>query len=141
MQDWVNRKFEESGTATADKNAIMADAANIYEELWKAVLSVITAANNRSAGLRPNGFPQRYKVIMGARQVEIALAEDKLSITASYSDIAPISIEIRVRPDSTVCLARDGKPLSYTDAARQIMEPFLFAGTSPFATRPSLKIE
>jgi hypothetical protein len=133
MIEWLNKRFDEHEKASDDKRDVVADAENVYGEVWKAVQKVVQEANTRHAGLTLNGYPLKYNVLMGSRKLSITLAEDKCSIIAQPSDASPVTLSIRVWGDGTVCIKNNGEPLSYADAARAIMEPFLFEGQSPFA--------
>ena len=65
------------------------------------------------------------------RKLAIILAENRRSITAK-SDAGDTRLEIAVCPDGVVCLKHQSHQITSPDAAKGIMQAFLFGGQSPF---------
>jgi len=77
-------------------------------------------------------------VKLGQRESRIDLADDRRSITASTDGLA-ISFELATVENDEVCLSQNGKAVSSTEAAKWIMDPFMFGKGSlyEFKEHPS----
>jgi hypothetical protein len=133
---WLNQRFELYTKSLHSQDAVKRVAAEIYDGLWKEVVEVIAAADKRGMGLKFNGSPLNHTVTMGRRNIAIKLDDDKCGITVTLSDGPGLTLKLRECASpagATVCIEHEGATIDYPNAARMIMEPFLFGGESPYA--------
>ncbi len=134
--EWVDQLLKRHEEAKDQRNAVTKVADEIYQDLWKAILEIVRLDSLRMMGLKYNGSPLNHTVTMGNRTVVVRLDEDKCGITANVSDGPNVSLKLRCCADAqggSVCIKHEGVVVSYPEAAKKIMEPFIFGGESPYA--------
>jgi hypothetical protein len=126
--------------------AVSEAADGVFDQLWEEIKEVCLAGKNRGMNLDTNGSPLSRVVLMLAthgqsnarsendRKLTISLSADRRSILAA-SDSGENEMKIEVCPDGVVCLKFQAHKVSSRDAAKIIMEPFLFSGQSPYSSR------
>lgn len=131
--EWLDRRFEVYQQAVADQRSVTQAAEDIYGEVWEAVSEIVKSAKARGISLQCNGFSPKYVVKMDQWTLTLKLDTDKCGITASISDRDDVPLNLRVCPDGTVCIKHEGTRVSNKEAAKLIMEAFLFKEPSPYA--------
>jgi hypothetical protein len=140
--DWISNKWSEYRTATANLAAIQQNADTIFGALWASIGEVRMAVEQSTRiGLDTNGTQNDRVVIMvigkegkDSRWMNITLSADLRSITAKWKGAPELSFTIEVCSDGVVCLKFGGREISSRDAARKIMEEFLFGEGSPYSS-------
>jgi hypothetical protein len=104
-----------------------------YDELWDVISKFVVEAKNK--GMMPvhtNGSPRRriirFNCVPSPRELRLDLDEGCSGISISGSSIS--RIKIGAGTDNVTFLERDGEKISAQDAARLILQPFLFPDLS-----------
>jgi hypothetical protein len=141
--DWIEQGLDDWRKASSDLQVVTESADGIFTQLWEDIKEIVIAAEKQGIRLMTNGSPQKRVVIMLAnssffgkplpadRKLAIDLAADRSSIVAR-SDAGEIHLKIEVCSDGVVCLKYQSHPITSRDAAKDIMQDFLFKGNSPF---------
>ena len=112
----------------------------MYDDLWKEISDRIDDAKKRGEPVETNGSPYERTVVMGAgniyqarpedsRQLTITLARTEGKIIALDSDENSLEIELGVSDGDIVRPKHQGRTLTIPEAAKLILEPFLFPPT------------
>ena len=122
--EWFDRRHDEYLKEKQGQESIAQFADSVYGDLWSSIKEVAMRANQRGFQLRFNGTERHNVVIMGQKNLRIDLSEDKRSITVSgVESTAHFNL---AACEDRVCLQHDGKSVSSAEAARVLMEPFIF---------------
>jgi hypothetical protein len=141
--EWIEQKLSEWRKMQGDLMAIEGAADSIFEQLWDDIAESARAADLHGMGIKTNGMPRHRTVIMAKpmiarmtadRKLAIDLADDRRRITTN-SDAGNRDFTIEICPDGVVCLKLLSQRISIQDAAKEVMEDFLFKGNSPFSSR------
>lgn len=140
--EWLDRAYDAFSKYHLDTQAAKNGTESVYQDLWKRVVEVVNAANEKGMQLTTNGLPHSRVVAMPfgsalKREMKITLDRDNLLISAE-SDAGSLSLQIGVEETQVVCLLLNGKVLNGEQAAQKVMEDFLFGGKSPYAIPESL---
>ena len=128
---WVHDRLK------AGRESGLISASNLYNELWDEISTRVAEAKDGGMPISTNGSSYKRVVVYGSpltvpyrkpRQLTIALAPDKSEIIAD-SDADSLQIPIEVCADGVVRLKHKGKYLSIPEAAKLILESFLFPPT------------
>jgi hypothetical protein len=110
----------------------------VYDDLWKEISDRVDDAKKRGELVETNGSPYERTVLMGAgyqarpedsRQLTITLARTEGKIIALDSDENSLGIELGVSEGDIVRPKHQGRTLTIPEAAKLILEPFLFPAT------------
>ncbi len=109
---------------------ISEQAEDTFQNLWAEILVLVREAQSKGWQLDTNGSPLARTVSMVAHprprnELRITLQKDKQQIAISGIK-SPTKLSFAVCEDGVVCLKHDGREVSLRDAARLIIEPFLF---------------
>lgn len=140
--DWIDKKLTAHNKAKSDVQAVVGAADGIFNAIWGGVVAISQYANERQMRTSTNGspydrvvnmtlYPKVGEVSASPRVLHLTLAESRRKIFAKW-DGANLDFSIEVCDDGVVCLKLDGRRVDALEAARLIMEPFLFEGKSPF---------
>jgi hypothetical protein len=140
--DWIKQGLDDWRKASSDLRTVTESADDIFNQLWGDIKVIVDAAGRLGIALLTNGSPRSRVVMMVAnsslgnplledRTLAISLAENRRSITAK-SDAGETRLEIAVCPDGVVCLKHQSHQITSLAAAKDIMQDFLFKGSSPF---------
>jgi hypothetical protein len=142
--EWIEQKLSEWRKMQGDLMAIEGAADSIFEQLWDDIAESARVADLHGMGIKTNGMPRHRTVIMAQplmvprmaadRRLTIDLVENRRRITTN-SDAGNKDFTIEICPDGVVCLKLLSQRISIQDAAREVMEDFLFKGDSPFSSR------
>jgi hypothetical protein len=143
MDFWIDEKMAAYRKARKNLEAVAASADMIFGQLWGEIEAIIEGISNRGMQLETNGSPRNRVLIMGLpphgserdqrRRLNLALASAPGAVTiTAKSDADETIFNIEVGSDDIVCLKKQGHELTIQEAARAVMEPFLFSGKSPY---------
>jgi len=130
---WIDERLAEDKALDNRNHKITSEAPQIFNDMWSYVAGDIEHARNKSLPIFVDGSPQKHTVgltdlvstIPGTREFYFTLSQDKHSIVVhGYVQITFRLLECRdgiVRPTD-----KHGNPVEYKDAARRILDPFLF---------------
>ena len=131
---WVDGHFKDHERAEKESAKVRLRAEQLYDELWKEITDRVMDARNGGMLVSTNGSSYERVVLLGgavmlrpfseAKQLTITL-EDRRKIVVTWED-GTIEIPLRVRPDGVVCLTHQARELTIPEAAKLILEPFLF---------------
>jgi hypothetical protein len=142
MSEWIESRLAAHQKSVDDLRTIWSGSEILFTHLWEEIVELAKFAESKDMRISTNGSPHERTVLMGMypvgnqssahpRALKIALKQDRRKISAS-SDAGNIEFSVAVCDDGVICLKDDLFPVSTRDAARKIMEPFLFEGKSPF---------
>jgi hypothetical protein len=144
--EWIKEGIDNWREAVRKSDLIAESAEGIFDDLWNEVVEISLAAKTQGMNLATNGAPSKRVVIMDpmhwgpkmveSRKLSIELAKNQRSIVAQ-SDAGEMVFEIAVCPDGVVCLKRGASKITAREAAKEIMQSFLFKGKSPFSAPAS----
>lgn len=132
---WVDDRLKRQERTEAERAFISVHAATLYDELWEEVSNRVDDARKGGMLVSTNGSAYQRAVLLGApanrayrepEQLVIALARDTWEIVAE-AETVHIKIPLGVCTDGVVCLKHEGRRLTIHDAAKMILEPFLFS--------------
>ena len=140
--EWLERRITELQEAKDHKVLLEGTADEVFANLWTEVKAVVSVALQQRISLETNGKPLARVVRMitarainsaipESRELVIKLAEHSRWITAE-SDAGKDSFFLSVDSDGVVFLKFHDQPISAKDAAKEIMDAFLFGGQSPY---------
>lgn len=132
--EWLDQRFENYHKAAKDRRTIRETGDDVYTEVWKEIQEVVRAARKRGIDLQINGLPLHHTVRMGEHLLKIDLDKDKESITGESFGKTMVVLRFVLDAENAVFIENSGDPVSYAEAARRIMEPFLFGKHSAYAS-------
>ena len=142
--EWIKQGLTEWRKANSALQVVTESADGIFNQLWEEIKEIVVAAVRLGISLTTNGSPLSRVVVMAdssfgdrlpsERKLAIVLAADRRSIVAS-SDAGEMPLKIEVCPDGVVCLIYSDRPITSREAAKEIMQRFIFKGDSPFRLR------
>jgi hypothetical protein len=132
---WLDDRIQQDREREESVRSISNDAPNLYVSLWSAIVEVVEEAKSKQIPISTNGTeidrivslsvkPRPDESHRSPKQIHLKLAKDNLSINVS-GDISVI-FSIDVCPDMIVCLKENGKQVSLRDAAKRVLDQFLF---------------
>lgn len=142
MCDWIDSKLDAHHKSFSEVQTIRNGADELYEHLWKEVVALSQYAATKGMRTFTNGtayervvamslMPTTDQQVTTPRKLKLALPEDRRKIIASW-DSEKIEFALGVYPDGVLVIKRGEAPVSPKEAAKLIMEPFLFEGKSPY---------
>jgi hypothetical protein len=132
---WLDDRIKEDREREERLKLITDEASNMFDSLWKEIFEVIQEAKKKGFPIFTNGSEVQRVVNLSVnpgpnessrspKKITLKLAEDKLSI--SVSGAISLKFLLDVCPDMVVCLKHDGNHISVQNAARMILDRFLF---------------
>ena len=136
--DWVVQRFNERNELSRRRERINQDFDRLAEELWKAIREVVAAYkatagdDSLETGLDGHGY---YVAIFELDRTEqrrekeratVALNRSEASIEAAIGRREPLRFHVALHKGSA-CLTLRGKEIMPQDAAREILDSFLFS--------------
>ncbi len=137
---WIDDRLAERDRRNERAELILSHAEEIFVNLWKEIKRCVEEAKSKGLHVSANGSPNEHvTLIPDPIQPPRAFGEEvsrspvskrlrvKLEKDAEITvDGPPHKIAIDVCEDNAVCLKINGKPISLPNAARAILDPFLF---------------
>ena len=119
---------------------VMRGAEGIFNELWDEIVGFAREADAKGMPVKTNGSSFERIVLASefpyfsnlSRQRNLTITLDRVNekISASWLDEA-IDLLIDVCDDGVICLKHEGKKILLKDAAKLILDPFLFPDLQP----------
>jgi hypothetical protein len=138
---WIDERLEQLRRKTERDRAVFDGADRLFDELWAEVEGRVKEANSKGLRVGTNGFA--YERIVWAsvippleqpsakrRELRINLHRESegISVSGSYQTW---TLKIDVCEDGVVCLKHNDKAIVIQEAARLILDPFLFPELKP----------
>lgn len=131
---WVDDRSDEESKAKEDRAKIALYGEKLYEELWKEITNRVEDARNHNLPYSTNGSAYERTISrntpgnrpfkeLGRMTVSLDREEWKILVE---SDERSLSIDMALCKDEVVCLKHEGRALSVPEAARLVLEPFIF---------------
>jgi hypothetical protein len=137
---WVHDRLNNEERARKEAAKIRLHADSLYGELWREIAARVEDAKSKLV-VSTNGSEYRRVVLRGGAvtgayhqpdKLIISLADDKQTLLIQFVDeyesdpVTVREIPLGVCDGDIVCLMHDGRQLSIPEAAKLILEPFLF---------------
>jgi hypothetical protein len=129
---WIERRMADVEAWRAKNASIREHAVTIYEALWNEILGHVNEAQQKGFPVSTNGEPRRRLVSLEKKQkhgdcwqFELILVDAKDRIHAT-GDRVEVMLDLDVCEDGVVCLKLAGSMILIEDAAKRILDPFLF---------------
>lgn len=126
---WIDDRLAER-KVLEERNHLLDDhAVDIYTAVWKEMMTFVEEAKTKGfSNLLPNGSVQNRRIILAVHG-----NDEALSLTMSNKRIIRASLpgkellfDLDVCDGGIVCLKHDGEQVNEQEAARRILDPFLF---------------
>ena len=129
---WINDRIEQRKKLIERNNAIANNGESLFGELWGSIKACVAEGKAIGLAIETNGTslerivatctpPDMHK----RKELRIKLDKYGEKVTISEPD-RQIEFLIDVCDDGVICLKLDGKQVSIHEAARLILDPFLF---------------
>jgi hypothetical protein len=126
--EWVNQEYKKWVQSQEDGDVITQNADPLYEELWQAVVDVLSAPVIKSQFAPTANGTTRHRIVKtGDRVLQIDLLANKRAIEAHWDAASKVRLELKVAENGIVYLSYQDKRLSPEDAAKAIAKPFFFS--------------
>ena len=131
---WIDDRLEERRKLEHRQQTLQAFGFEAFSDLWSKVAADIAEARQKGIQVSTDGGPNERIVRLAAKiepgedyatpkELTLSLGDD-LRIKIRGATIS--SLELGTTPEDVVCLIHNGKEISAEDAARLILDPFLF---------------
>ncbi len=133
---WIEQRLAEKGEREQRNRVIAEHESAVYENLWEQVKLDLEEAQRRGIEVSTNGAPHDRTVSLAvalkpgedftrSKRLHIRLEKGPHLVKVSGG---PVSVEFRidVSSDGVVRLKHGDRQLSAEEAARMILDPFLF---------------
>lgn len=130
---WIDDRLAAEKAMAEKEQSICESAETVFNDMWSYILGDVEEAKKKGKPVFTNGTQLdrivRLSVLTFSpsqpKELHIALSKDKHSIAVSGE--LRMKFELDICPDGTVCPKDEqGKTVSYKEAARRILDPFLF---------------
>jgi hypothetical protein len=126
--DWVNQEYKKWVQSQEDGDVIAQNADPLYEELWQAVVDVLSAPVIKSQFAPTTNGTTRHRIVKtGTKILQIDLLTNERAIEAHWDATSKVRLELKVAENGIVNLSYQDKRLSPEDAAKAITKPFFFS--------------
>jgi len=129
---WISGRLEQRKKLIDRRNAVANNAENLFGELWIAIITCTTEAKASGLAVETNGTSLERVVAACTppdphKRKELRIKLDKYGEKVTVSESGrETEFLIDVCDDGVICLKLDGKQVTIQDAARLILDPFLF---------------
>ena len=137
---WIDERMEQH-RRLMERNRFVADSAeSLFDELWKEIAARTKEAHDKGlpAGTDGSAYERivwasvvpRLSQATNRRELRINLHKQLEDISVTGSDFS-LNLSIDVCEDGVICLKHNGKRILIPEAARLILDPFLFPELQP----------
>jgi hypothetical protein len=147
---WIDERIEQRAEIERRDRLIDDHATKIYMAVWSEIMEVVQEGSSKGFPLTAGGSLHERMIMLrvssgNERTVHFTM-KDKRKIHAS-GDGVELWLELDVCDGGIVCLKNSGEQITVQEAARCILDPFLFpefgpgrkpASTSGFQSAPRL---
>ena len=137
---WIDERVEQRRKLTERNRAVAEGAEVLFKALWEEISLQTKEAHEKSVPCGINGSGHERIVWTpnvsslaqptNRRELKINLLKEREQISVSGTEFSLI-LSIDVGVDGVVCLKHNGKPVLMQEAARLILDQFLFPDLQP----------
>jgi hypothetical protein len=129
---WIEERLAQREALHERTRLIVEHTPKIYQAVWEEIMAFVKDGQAAGMALSTGGSVNARVVRSSSpghperdREITVSLIDSKLS-ASPYGLGTAMAFEFDVCPDGVVCLKRDGARVSEREAARLILDPFLF---------------
>lgn len=131
LMSWIEDRLAQRRQRRSRDSLIASNAEKIYNDLWREVFGLVEVAQDRGIDLIPNGSPYERTVTLpdppNAEPRVLTISLNKAVQLISVSGLkSNFNLQFDVCSDNRVCLKHGDAEVLLDDAARQILDPFIF---------------
>jgi hypothetical protein len=142
---WIDDRVEQRRKVTERNKAVAERAEVLFNDLWEEIAAQTKEAHEKFVAVGINGVGingSAHERIVWApnvsslaqptnrRELKIHLSKEREQISVSGTEFS-MNLSIDVGEDGVVCLKHNGKPVLIKEAARLILDQFLFPELQP----------
>jgi hypothetical protein len=132
---WIDERVQQR-RRLAERNKAVAEAAEVlFNDLWEEITAQAKEAQEKSVAVGTDGSAHERIVWapnvaslaqpMNRRELKISLRKEIEQISVSGTEFS-MNLSVAIREDGVVCLKHNGEPVLIQEAARLILDQFLF---------------
>ena len=132
---WIDERVQQR-RRLAERNKAVAEAAEVlFNDLWQEITAQAKEAQEKSVAVGTDGSAHERIVWapnvaslaqpMNRRELKISLRKEIEQISVSGTEFS-MNLSVAVGEDGVVCLKHNGTPVLIQEAARLILDQFLF---------------
>ncbi|MGD0129169.1 MAG: hypothetical protein ABSF46_27910 [Terriglobia bacterium] len=132
---WIDERVQQR-RRLAERNKAVAEAAEVlFNDLWQEITAQAKEAQEKSVAVGTDGSAHERIVWapnvaslaqpMNRRELKISLRKEIEQISVSGTEFS-MNLSVAVGEDGVVCLKHNGEPVLIQEAARLILDQFLF---------------
>ncbi|SPE34140.1 hypothetical protein SBA2_860010 [Acidobacteriia bacterium SbA2] len=132
---WIDERVQQR-RRLAERNKAVAEAAEVlFNDLWVEITAQAKEAQEKSVAVGTDGSAHERIVWapnvaslaqpMNRRELKISLRKEVEQISVSGTEFS-MNLSVTVGEDGVVCLKHNGEPVLIQEAARLILDQFLF---------------
>ena len=133
---WIDERVEQR-RRLAERNKALAEGAEVlFNNLWEEITAQAKEAQEKSVAVGTTNGSVHERLVWAPnvsslaqptnrRELKISLRKEREQIAVSGTEFSMI-LSIDVGEDGVVCLKHNGKPVLIQEAARLILDQFLF---------------
>lgn len=132
---WIDERVEQRRRLAERNKAVGEGAEVLFNDLWEEITAQTKEAQEKSVAVGTSGSAHERIVWApnvsslaqptNRRELKISLRKEREQISVSGTEFSMI-LSIDVGEDGVVCLKHNGKPVLIQEAARLILDQFLF---------------
>ena len=137
---WIDERVQQR-RRLAERNKAVAEAAEVlFNDLWQEITAQAKEAQEKSVAVGTDGSAHERIVWapnvaslaqpMNRRELKISLRKEIEQISVSGTEFS-MNLSVAVGEDGVVCLKHNGEPVLIQEAARLILDQFLFPELQP----------
>ena len=138
---WIDERVEQRRRLTERNKAVAEGAEVLFKDLWEEITAQAKEAQEKSVAVGTSNGSAHERIVWAPnvaslaqptnrRELKISLSKEREQISVSGTEFSMI-LSIEVGEDGVVCLKHNGKPVLIQEAARLILDQFLFPELQP----------
>jgi hypothetical protein len=137
---WIDERVEQRRRLTERNKALAEGAEVLFNDLWEEIDTQTKEAREKSVAVGTNGSAHERIVWApnvaslaqptNRRELKINLRKEREQISVSGTEFS-LNLSIDVGEDGVICLKHNGKRVQVQEAARLILDQFLFPELQP----------
>ena len=137
---WIDERVEQRRRLVERNKAVAEGAEVLFNDLWQEITAQAKEAQEKSVAVGTDGSAHERIVWapnvaslaqpMNRRELKISLRKEIEQISVSGTEFS-MNLSVAVGEDGVVCLKHNGKPVLIQEAARLILDQFLFPELQP----------
>ena len=133
---WIDERVEQRRRLAERNKAVGEGAEVLYRDLWEEITAQTKEAQEKSVAVGTNNGSAHERIVwapnvaslaqpMNRRELKISLRKEIEQISVSGTEFS-MNLSVAVGEDGVVCLKHNGEPVLIQEAARLILDQFLF---------------